>query len=249
MKPMNVKALIFAHRGASAYAPENTLESFKLALAQGADGIELDVHLTADGQLAVIHDRKIDRTSNGQGAVSEYTLSELRTMDFGYHFYAHRRNGIKIPTLEEVYALVSPFGTTVNVELKSADPRIIKACSDVAERYGMKDRIIYSSFDHFQLRRMKELDPCAFIAPLYEINMLEPWKYCAYIGAGAVHPDIRQIRATENYVERCHECGLRVNAWTADAEEDICFLLDVGADGIITNHPDIAIKLRDERMA
>lgn len=244
MKPLIEKTLILAHRGASAYAPENTLEAFSLAADMGADGVELDVHLTADGQLVVHHDDKINRTSNAQGTVREYTLAELRAFDFGYRFYNGERRGIRIPTLDEVYELLAPRGLIVNVEIKSKDPAVCLACDAAAKRHRMEDRVIYSSFNHFQLRQIREVCPTAFIAPLYDFNMLNPWNYCLDIGAQAVHPEFSQIRAVPDYVESCHARGLRVHAWTANAPEDIRFLLDAGADAIITNNPDIALELR-----
>ena len=247
MKPLIEKTLIFAHRGACAYAPENTMESFDLALQMGADGIELDVHLSADGEVVVCHDEKIDRTSNGQGYVSEYTLSELKNFDFGYHFYNGQRKGIKIPTLDEVYDLLSSHDMVVNVEIKSSDHKIIEACDEIASRHKFKEKIIYSSFNHFQIQKMKNFNPDAFIAPLYNFNMLNPWNYCLDINAEAVHPKYTQIRLMDNYVKNCHDRGIRVHSWTANTQDDIRFLLDVGTDAIITNHPDIAKLLRDEK--
>ena len=247
MKPLIEKTLILGHRGACGYAPENTMEAFRLAVEMGADGIELDIHLTSDGQVVVCHDEKIDRTSNGQGEITSYTLDELRALDFGYHFYNKERRGIKIPTLEEVFELVAPTNMIVNVEIKSSDPAIIPVCHELVKRYGMQDRIIYSSFDHFQIERMKKHDPTTFIAPLYSFNMLNPWNYCLDIGAGASHPKHTQLRLNENYVKECHERGIRVHTWTANTEEDIRFLLDAGVDAIITNYPDIALKLRGEK--
>ena len=108
---------IFAHRGASGYAPENTLPAFAMAEKQGADGIELDVQLTKDGELVVIHDEKIDRTSTGKGFVRDYTLPELRKMSFCNHMELY--SGVKIPTLEEDLDLVKPGNMTVNIELKT----------------------------------------------------------------------------------------------------------------------------------
>ena len=246
MRPIIEKTLIVAHRGACGYAPENTMEAFALAVEMGADGIELDVHLTKDGYVVVCHDEKIDRTSNGQGEITSYTLDELKGFDFGYHFYGKERRGIKIPTLAEVYELIAPTGMIVNVEIKSADPAIIPACRELESRFGMDGRVIYSSFDHFQIGRMKECDKDSFIAPLYSFNMLNPWNYCTDIGAKATHPKFTQIRKIENYVKECHNRGIRVHVWTANAEEDIQFLLGAGIDAIITNYPDVALRLRNE---
>ena len=246
MKPLIDKTLILAHRGASGYAPENTMEAFELAAKMGADGLELDVHFTADGEVVVIHDEKIDRTSNGQGLVTDYTLSELKSFDFGYHFNGEKRTGVKIPTLDEVYELTSQLGMIVNVEIKSADPDIVKACDIIAERHGMRDKVIYSSFDHFQIQRANEMIPNAFIAPLYSFNMLNPWNYCLDIGAKAVHPHRAQIKRINDYVKNCHDRGIRVHTWTVNTEEAMAFLLDAGVDAIITNYPDIALGMRNK---
>ena len=244
MKSLTDKTLILAHRGACGYAPENTMEAFELAAKMGADGIELDVHFTSDGEVVICHDEKINRTSNGQGLVTDYTLAELKAMDFGYHFYGEQRKGVKIPTLDEVYELVSPLDMIVNVEIKSADPEIVKACDIITERHGMRDKVIYSSFNHFQIQRAKEVIENAFIAPLYNFNMLNPWNYCLDIGAKATHPKYTQIRLVKDYVKNCHDRGIRVNTWTVNNEEDMRFLIDNGVDAIITNYPDIAITVR-----
>ena len=245
MKPLNEKTLILAHRGACGYAPENTMEAFKLAVEMGADGIELDVHFTADGEVVVCHDEKIDRTSNGQGLVTDYTLAELKEMDFGYHFNGSEGKGITIPTLDEVYELVAPLGMIVNVEIKSANPDIAKACYDIAKKHGMSDRIIYSSFNHFQLQVMKDLDPDARIAPLYNFNMANPWNYAADINAYAIHPRHVQIHRLPEFVKNCHEKGIHVNVWTVNDEDETKFLLEAGVDAIITNYPDVLLNVRD----
>lgn len=245
MKPLVEKTLILAHRGASGYAPENTMEAFELAVKMGADGIELDVHFTADGEVVICHDEKIDRTSNGQGLVTDYMLSELKTFDFGYRFNGEKRTGVKIPTLDEVYELISPLDMLVNVEIKSADPKIIKACDTIAKRHAMRDKVIYSSFNHFQIQKAKEIIENAFIAPLYNFNMLNPWNYCLDIGAKATHPKQTQIKLIKDYVKDCHDRGIRVHTWTVNTKEDMEFLLNEGVDAIITNYPDIAIRIRD----
>ena len=237
-KTLTERTLIWAHRGADAYAPENTIESFKLAVDMKADGVELDVHLSKDGHIMVIHDEKIDRTSNGQGYVTDYTLDELRLFDFGYKFYKEIR-GIKIPTLDEVYELLAPTGLTVNVEIKSADPTINAALIECAKKYNMENKVYYSSFNHLQLSVIKELDKNVLIAPLYGFNMLNVWNYCTDIGAFASHPRSNQIELIPDYVKKCHEKGIRVHPWTVDTVEEALFLADNGVDAIITNKPDL----------
>ncbi len=246
-KTLTPKTYIYAHRGASGYAPENTLEAFALAADMGADGVELDVHFSKDRQVVVTHDPKIDRVSNGQGAIKDYTLDELRVFDFGFAFYKGERRGIKIPTLDEVYELLAPTGMTVNVEIKSADPEICSACHEIAKKYNMEKKVIYSSFDHFQIAKMKEVAPDSFIAPLYSFNMLKPWDYAKAISAEATHPAYNQIERIPNYVEKCHELGIRVHTWTANDETIMSFLVDEGCDAIITNYPDVAINVRDKK--
>jgi len=245
MATLTPKTFIYAHRGASGYAPENTLEAFRLAAEMGADGVELDVSLSKDGRIMVIHDNKIDRTSNGQGSVGEYTCEELKQFDFGCKFYNERR-GIQIPTLDEVYALLAPLGLTVNVEIKSTKPDILAACNELAKRYGMEDKVIYSCFDHLQLTRMREINPNTFIAPLYGFSMIRPWDYCVNMQANASHPSQNQLRLFPEYVEQCHALGVRVHPWTVNSEEDMQFAFDVGCDAIITNYPDIALRLREK---
>ena len=244
MATLTPKTYIYAHRGASGYAPENTLEAFALAAEMGADGVELDVHLTRDGRVVVIHDSTIDRTSNGQGAVLDYTYEELLAFDFGYKFYGERR-GIRIPTLDQVYELLAPLGLVVNVEIKAKSADVVAACERIATAYGMSDRVIYSSFDHLQIARVLELNPSAFVAPLYSFNMIKPWDYCANMKALASHPHMGQLTLFPEYVETCHSMGIRVHPWTANKEEDIALLLKLSADGIITNYPDLALRLRD----
>jgi len=232
------RTLVWAHRGADAYEPENTLESFKLAVDMKADGVELDVHFSKDGHIIVLHDEKIDRTSNGQGLVTDYTLEQLKFFDFGCKFYKELR-GTKVPTLDEVYALLAPTGLTVNVEIKSENPDMSAALIECAKKYDMLDKVIYSSFNHLQLSVMKKLDEKALIAPLYGFNMVNAWNYCEDMNAFASHPKSNQIRLFEGYVEKCHKKGIRVHPWTVDTVEDAKFLADCGVDALITNKPDL----------
>ena len=244
MTTLTPKTYIYAHRGACAYAPENTLIAFATAIEMEADGIELDVHFTKDGRVVVIHDDKIDRTSNGQGKVSDYTYEELLAFDFGYKFYNEIR-GIKIPTLEQVYELIAPTDLIVNVELKVNSPKIAAACVEIAKKYGMEKRVIYSSFTHSLLMFAKEADPDAFVAPLYK-DMVKVWDYCENIGAAATHPEKGQLTRIPDLVEKCHEKGIRVHPWVPNSEEDIRALIDAGCDAIITNCPDVAKRVRDQ---
>ena len=144
--------LVWAHRGASGYAPENTIESFGMAIEQGADGIELDVQLTKDDVLVVIHDEWIDRTSDGKGWVKDYTFEELRK--FNYNRTCPKYEHAYIPTLREVYGLIKPTKLTINVEIKSGVvfyPEIERKVIALTREMGMEDRVLYSSFNHYTL--------------------------------------------------------------------------------------------------
>ena len=246
MKQLIDKTLIFAHRGASAYEPDNTIEAFELAAKMGADGIELDVRLTKDGEVVIFHDNTLDRMTNMRGTIPEYTLAELKAMDFGYGFFKNKRTDYKIATLDEVYELVAPLDMIVNVEIKEKTPEIIAVCDAIAKRNKMEDKLIYSCFNHYQIRRVKEQIPNAFIAPLHAFNLIDPWDYCLKLGAGATHPDKEVIRQIPDFVKDCHSRGIRVHAWTVDTPEDIQLMLENGVDVIMTNYPDVAIELRDK---
>lgn len=183
----NVK--VYAHRGASAYAPENTLPAFRLAEEQGADGIELDVHLTKDGELVVIHDEKLDRTTNGTGLVKDYTLAELKTFcaDNGMPGFADAR----IPTLREVLEQVKPGRMLVNIELKTGIlwyEGIEKKTLDLVAELGMQDRIIYSSFNHYSIAEVRRLAPDAQTAYLFGDIPCDIEQYAARRGVGGCIP-------------------------------------------------------------
>ena len=243
-KTLTDRTLVWAHRGACGYAPENTMPAFKLALDMEADGIELDVHFSKDGKIVVCHDEKIDRTSNGQGKITDYTYEELLAFDFGIKF-APEFKGTKIPLLSEVYELFAPTGKVVNVEIKSIDPAIPAALVAVEKECGMEGRVIYSSFDHEQIARILAVDPEAFIAPLYSFNMVKAWDYVANIPAKASHPKMNQVDLYPEYVEEMHKRGIRVHAWTVNTAEDVKHLADAGVDAVITNYPDVAKKALD----
>lgn len=238
--------MIQAHRGASADAPENTMEAFRLAVDIAADGIELDVHLTKDGEVVVIHDDTIDRTSNGSGRVSDMTLEELRRFDYSNGMKGFKN--IRIPTLREVYELVAPTKMFINVELKAGglpEPELIAKLAALEDEFHMKDRLIYSSFNHYSLIMLKERLPHAKTALLYTAGLAYPWRYAKEIAdAAALHPYKANLMIPD-YVESSHDLGLIVNVWTVDDPADMRWLLGLGVDGIITNKPAVAMAIRN----
>lgn len=232
------RPLVWAHRGASGYAPENTMEAFQKAIDMNADGIEIDVYFSADGEIIICHDDKLDRVSNGQGNVQEYTLKELKNFDFGYKFYSGERRGIKIATLDELFALYKTCDLFINIEIKSADSAMPLALINKAKKYGISDRIVYSSFNHLQLKRIYEIDNTARIAPLYSGNWLNMDVYAENMNAFAIHPHLAQVRTFATLVDDCHAKGIAVNPWTVNNESDIADMINAGCDAIITNYPD-----------
>lgn len=148
------KPEIWAHRGASGYCPENTLPAFEKAVEMGAQGIELDIQLTKDEKIVVIHDEWINRTSDGEGWVKDYTLEELRRYNYNKNF--PELGHVDIPTMEEVFALIRPTDLIINIELKTGIvfyDRLEERILELTKRMGMEDRVIYSSFNHYSIKR------------------------------------------------------------------------------------------------
>lgn len=235
---------VWAHRGASAYAPENTIPAFRMAMEMGADGIELDVHLSSDGNLMVIHDSTVDRTSNGSGRVVDMTCQELKKLDFSYGMAEYK--DVRIPTLKEVYGLVKKSAMTVNVEVKCDEvmyPGIWDKLIRLEREMGMQGRIIYSSFNHYVLLKIRESDPDAKIGLLYSNAMVDPWVYAGHVKAEAIHPHCMAALLCPGLMEGCIQNGIEVNAWAADTEQDMAALIEKGANSLITNYPDVALGL------
>ncbi len=238
-----MKTKVWAHRGASAYAPENTIPAFKLAIEMGADGVELDVHMSADNKLVVCHDETVDRTSNGTGRIVDMTCQELKALDFSAKMEGYQN--VRIPTLREVYGLLKPTDLTINVEIKS-DVVIYYGIWDelikLEREMGMQGRILYSSFNHFVLMKMRELDPTAKIGLLYSEGMVDPWVYANYLHADAIHPHYLAAQGP-GVIEGCKKNGVAVHPWTCNDKKAMRELADAGVDAIITNYPDVAREI------
>lgn len=241
------KTLVWAHRGASAYAPENTLEAFRQAAEAGADGIELDVQKTKDGRLVVIHDETVDRVSKASGWVRDYTYEELRKINVNEHF---SKLGIQaVPTLEEVYDLIKPTGLTVNVELKTGVvfyPEIEEQVLDVTKRMGMQERVIYSSFNHYTIRKIRRLQPDAVTGMLYQDGIINAAEYASKtVQANALHPALYNVQYP-GFFRECQRYGLKVHVWTVNDKAHMRLLCEKKADAMITNDPKLARAVVDE---
>ncbi len=243
--------LVFGHRGASASAPENTLPAFQAALDQGADGVELDVQLTADGVPVVIHDDTVDRTTDGRGPVAARTLEELKRLDAGARFGAAFA-GTRVPTLGEVFELARGR-LLVNVELKTDDVRdhgLEQRVVETIGHHGMRDQVVLSSFNPVSLWRLRRLEPSLPRGMLYAPDqpryLRERW-LAPLVRPDAMHPG--RTLATRAHVESLRADGFRVNVWTVDERSEVSRLVDLGVDGIITNRPSDVVKWRDEIAA
>lgn len=236
---------IWAHRGASGYLPENTIVAFERAIQLGADGIELDIHKTADNQIVVIHDEKINRTSNGRGKVKSYTLEELRR----YNYNATQRGceHADIPTMGQVFDLIQPTNLTINIELKNGVEFYEDLEADIlkmTKEYEMLDRVIFSSFNHYSIMKIKELEPKAATGFLYSDGPLDMPDYGRRHGVDALHPAFYNLKYP-GFVEEAHEAGLAINTWTVNTQDNLHKACKLGVDGIITNFPDLAKEIVD----
>ncbi|WP_426348549.1 glycerophosphodiester phosphodiesterase [Alloiococcus sp. CFN-8] len=240
------KTKIWAHRGFSYIAPENTMEAFELAAAQKADGIELDIHLTADNNLAVFHDDELTRITKTHGLIEECTMDYLKTLDASYIHSKYR--GAKIPTLEEVFDFMKGNDLMLNIELKEeheSNSKFTQRVAELVKEFKLQDRVMYSSFNHYTLMNLKKILPHAKIGILYHAGLIEPWHYAKKLGAECIHPSWR-FGMMKDGIKEAQKEGLEVNLWTVDDEEVMKRLFAEGIDGLITNRPDLAIKTREE---
>ena len=252
----------FAHRGASARAPENTLEAFRLAVEAGAGGLELDVHMTLDKEIVVIHDPTVDRTTNGSGAVAEMTLDEIKALDAGYRFspnggstYPYRGRGLRTPRLAEVYEEFP--NAPVNIEIKQAQPGVEEAVLKVIWEAGAAGRTLVASNRHGVVRRFRRISggriPTAAsrreIARFYLLSRLRLERlYRPAYDALQVPPDYRGTPlVTPRFLEAAHDRGVRVDVWTINDPDEMRRLLDLGADGVMTDRPEELVGVLGER--
>ncbi len=239
------RPLNFGHRGSPRAAPENTLASFQQARQDGADGVELDVQLTADGHVVVIHDATVDRTTNGRGAVRDLTLDQIRTLDAG-SWFDPQYSGQQVPALEQVCEWAGNE-TLLNIELKTValrstglEPKVIA----IVRQFGLEGRVLLSSFNPFALLRARSLAPSIPTGLLYSgelpLMLRRAWLR-PLIRPAALHPQFGLV--TEPFLRWARGKGLRVNVWTVDTAEEMQQLIVQRVDAIITNQPDALTRL------
>lgn len=235
------RPLVIGHRGASMHAPENTLAAFRLAHAQGADGIEFDIKRCKTGEVVIMHDATVDRTTNGSGGVHTLSLAALRALDAGH--------GEPVPTLDELFAeqgaLAGPNGKPFlfNVEVTNYSTRndgLEAAVVALIQRHNIADRVLFSSFNPWSVRKLAQLAPDIPRAILYASDMpifLRRVWLAPLVPHQFRHPEKDMIDAA--YVQKLAQQRLRVNVWTINAREDIARMAACGVHGIIGDSPQI----------
>jgi glycerophosphoryl diester phosphodiesterase len=241
--------LIFAHRGASGDAPENTIASFQLAVALGASAVELDAKLTLDGEIIVFHDLTIDRTTNGKGELRKKTFAELRELDAGSFYgsqYAHER----IPTLAEVFETIGST-TYINVELTnyaSPSDHLPDRVAELVRKFNLQERVMFSSFFPFNLTRVKKLLPECPIGILTWEGMagaISRGLFGELISPHIIHPNLGDVN--ESFMAHQNRLGRRVHVWTVNSPDEMQRLFNLGVSGIFTDHPRLALDLLEKR--
>ncbi|ABV35396.1 glycerophosphoryl diester phosphodiesterase [Shewanella sediminis HAW-EB3] len=225
--------IIFAHRGASGYAPENTLAAMKKAIELGARAVEIDIH-SVEGELYVYHDRRLDHKSSGTGLISDVSREYLKTLFV---------DSEPIPTLWEVMTYLSKQNCLVNIELKGMtclSPFIALYPKLIKELGFRADQLLISSFHHGFLQEFRRSYPLACIAPLLEGVLLNTTDIATQLDAYSIHLSLSFI--TSELVDDAHSKGLKVFVYTVDHPEDIHQLNKMGVDGIFTNYPDKATQ-------
>lgn len=222
--------VIIGHRGAMGYEPENTLRSFERAISFGVAMIEFDVYALKDGSLVVIHDLKVDRTTNGTGYVIDKTLEEIKMLDAG--------SGEKIPTLQETLNSINKR-VGVNIELKGENTAALVAevLKEYVENKGWSyEDFLVSSFNHPELQIFKRLMPEIKIGALTSIIPLDYAKYAEPLQAFAIHPAIDFVNKA--FVDDAHQRGFKVYVYTVNEADDYAHMKQIGVDGVFTNNPD-----------
>ena len=246
------RPLVYAHRGGAALRPENTIAAFDHGLSLGADGLELDVHLSRDGVVVVHHDPTLDRTTNGRGSLAALTAAELAGLDAGFAFaddagaFPFRGGGLGIPAFRAVLARYP--GVPLIIELKSGHPELARRTIDALREAGALDRVALGSFYYRVLRAARDYAPGIRTGAareetrwaLYRSWVHWPLGRPAYQEFQVPEAAGRTTIVTPGFVRHAHRANVAVKVWTVDARPDIQRLLEWGVDGIITDRPDIA---------
>jgi len=251
------RPLVFAHRGGSGLAPENTLAAFDHGLSLGADGLELDVHLSRDGHVVVHHDERLERTTNGAGPIAARSVEELARLDAGYRFcrdgdFPFRGRGFSVPALGQVLDRYAQ--ARIVIELKNGTEALARATLQDVRKADALDRVCFASEHVSGLRVIRALEPRAATSAARE--EIRRALYRAWLGwpigrrpfvAFQVPEVVGAIRiVSPRFVRAAHRAGLVVQVWTVDSADDMRRLLQWGVDGIISDRPDVAVTVLQE---
>lgn len=233
--------LNFAHRGSLTEAPENTLPAMKKALEHHTRAIELDVQLTKDNRLVVIHDQRLKRfNTEYQGLIKDYTLAEIKQIDVGSSFSAEYA-GETLTTLDEILA-ICPSDVILNIEIKNI-PVIYEGIEavlmDCLQAHDRLDNIIISSFDHAALEKIQQIAPSVPLGMLFYYRILKPWEYTERCGLNiaSVHPHVSYT--DKELIDEYHKLGYKVYPYTVSDVENYDRLIELGVDGVFSNNPEI----------
>ena len=218
------------HRGAAKLEPENTLLSIQKAIDLGVDQIEIDVHLTRDQHLVVIHDTTVDRTTDGQGEISDFTLAEAKQLDAG--------KGERVPMLQEVMDIVRGK-VILQIELKG--PGTAEPVLQTVKQNSMENEVLLTSFVHDRLREARQLNPNLRLGALWAVPPPDACEQAIDMGAEAIH--IQHLNIDPELVAKAHAHGLQIRAWNPDTVEEIQRAVDLGVDAIGSNRPDLLIAV------
>ncbi|MBI5516865.1 MAG: glycerophosphodiester phosphodiesterase [Deltaproteobacteria bacterium] len=250
---------VFGHRGASGLAPENTLVSFRRALEDGAEYLEMDVHGTADGAVVVLHDPLVDRTTDGHGLVGALTLAEVQRLDAGFAFspdgvtHPWRSRGVTVPTLEEVLGAFPE--ARLNIELKHDSDALIAHVARALDLHGARGRVLLTAEDGAFLDRIREALP--EVASGFSSRDVAEFLTCSSEPSYRPRGVALQVPVafgelplvTAESVARAHELGLEVHAWVINDPAEMRALFALGVDGVVTDFPAVAVAVRDRGAA
>ncbi len=248
--------LVIAHQGGNGQWPSNTLFAFDKAAAIGVDVLEMDLHITADDVLVLMHDETVDRTTNGVGAIEEMTLAELKQLDAGYRWSADdgqtfpfRNQGITVPTMEELFQAFPDM--PMNIELKYAEMDMAPLFCSLIRQYGMEDKLLVASFHDDAMQSFRET--CPEVATSAPQNEIIPLVLLSKVGLGFLYsPKAVAVQVPENrsgihiltpgFIKAAHSRNMNVDAWTINEKEDMIRMIELGVDGIITDYPELLLE-------
>jgi glycerophosphoryl diester phosphodiesterase len=252
------RPLVMAHQGGEELWPSNTMHAFERAVALGVDVLEMDLHVTADGALVLIHDETVDRTTDGMGVVEQMTLAEVKALDAGYYWtdddgqtFPFRGQGITVATLEEVFQAFPAMPMNIEIKLVENVPVVEPFCQMIRQ-YGMQDKVLVASFHQDVLDQFRAA--CPEVSTSTTQNEVINFFARHFVGLAASYsPPAQAVQVPEyrsgihiltpRFIKDAHSRGMDVHVWTVNEAEDMQRMIDLGVDGIITDRPDILLEL------